>query len=303
MTASASSKSAIPPAVQVDHLNFDFGGSLILNDINLTLQRGSRTLLIGANGAGKSTLLRIIAGKNLTKSPVYALGRNVFREGSERVTYLGTEWANNPVVRGDIPVSRLLKTLGATRHPERCAKLLDICAVNPDWNMHQISDGQRRRVQIVLGLLEPWDLLLLDEVTVDLDVLVRNDLLKFLIQETHERQATILYATHIFDGLGEWPTHLAHIANGSVKKLQSLADPFPELDEIMGKPVSVSMTPLHFTSPLLKVVEVWLRQDETEAKARELAEHGSLGKVLPTRWEVLSENMKAHGDKFYNYWR
>jgi CCR4-NOT complex subunit CAF16 len=287
-------------AVKVEHLNFDFGGSIILKDINLKLERGSRTLLIGANGAGKSTLLRIIAGKNLTKQPVLALGRNVFRDGSVGVTYLGTEWANNPVVRGDIPVSRLLKTLGATRHPERCAKLLDICAVNPNWSMHQISDGQRRRVQIVLGLLEPWDLLLLDEVTVDLDVLVRNDLLRFLIQETEERGSTILYATHIFDGLGEWPTHLAHISSGSVKKLVNLSEPFPELDTLLATTLPSSSNPLHFTSPLLKVVEAWLRQDDKESKELELS--GS-DKPLPTRWDILSDNMKQYADKYYNYWR
>ena len=63
------------------------------------------------------------------------------------------------IVRGDVPVSRLLKTLGAERHPERCAELLEIMDVNPNWHMHMVSDGQRRRVQIVLGLLEPWEML------------------------------------------------------------------------------------------------------------------------------------------------
>ena len=43
-----------------------------------------------------------------------------------------------------------------------------------------------------MGLMAPWDVLLLDEVTVDLDVLVRHELLIFLKKETEERQATIL---------------------------------------------------------------------------------------------------------------
>ncbi len=46
--------------------------------------------------------------------------------------------------------------------------------------MHAISDGERRRVQILLGLLNPFKVLLLDEVTVDLDCLVRKRLLEFL---------------------------------------------------------------------------------------------------------------------------
>lgn len=167
--------------------------------------------------------------------------------------------------------------------------------------MHQISDGQRRRVQIVLGLLEPWDLLLLDEVTVDLDVLVRNDLLKFLIKETEERKATILYATHIFDGLGAWPTHLAHIAAGSIEKLVDLSKPFPELDQIISQQKESNSPLIYAKSPLLVVVEKWLREDhvKTLEKRRLEAENG----VLPTRWDVLSENIKALGDKYYNYWR
>jgi CCR4-NOT complex subunit CAF16 len=58
--------------------------------------------------------------------------------------------------------------------------------------MHQISDGERRRVQLCMGLMGEWDVLLLDEVTVDLDVLVRSELLAFLVQESEERHATIV---------------------------------------------------------------------------------------------------------------
>lgn len=88
-------------AIDISGLNFDFGGPLILDGIDLKIERGSRCLLVGSNGAGKSTLLRVIAGKHLVKScPVTALGKNTFSEGSVGVTYLGTEWANNPIVRG-----------------------------------------------------------------------------------------------------------------------------------------------------------------------------------------------------------
>ena len=66
--------------------------------------------------------------------------------------------------------------------------------------MHRVSDGQRRRVQLLLGLVRPFDILLLDEVTTCLDVIVRQDLLRWLQRETETRGATVLYATHIFDG-------------------------------------------------------------------------------------------------------
>lgn len=53
-----------------------------------------------------------------------------------------------------------------------------------------------------------FQVLLLDEITVDLDVLARADLLSFLKKECEERGSTIIYATHIFDGLENWPSHM-----------------------------------------------------------------------------------------------
>lgn len=70
----------------------------------------------------------------------------------------------NPVVRGDIVVEHFLDSVGGYRHKERRDRLLDILDVDLDWHMHAISDGERRRVQLCMGLMQPWDVLLLDEV-------------------------------------------------------------------------------------------------------------------------------------------
>jgi CCR4-NOT complex subunit CAF16 len=58
----------------------------------------------------------------------------------------------------------------------------------------------------------------MDEITVDMDVLGRMDLLEFFKQECEQRGATIVYATHIFDGLEQWVTHLAYVENGNLVK-------------------------------------------------------------------------------------
>lgn len=77
----------------------------------------------------------------------------------------GAVRAMNPVVRGDIVVEDFLNSVGGYRHKDRRDKLLDILDVDLDWHMHKISDGERRRVQLVMGLMADWDVLLLDEVT------------------------------------------------------------------------------------------------------------------------------------------
>jgi CCR4-NOT complex subunit CAF16 len=60
--------------------------------------------------------------------------------------------------------------------------------------------------------------LMMDEITVDLDVLGRLALLEFFQRECTERGATILYATHIFDGLEAWITHVAYLEGGKLVK-------------------------------------------------------------------------------------
>jgi CCR4-NOT complex subunit CAF16 len=168
-------------------------GTVGIHPTTFQLPSGSRTLLIGANGAGKSTLLKVLSGKTLAKAGTVAIdGKDPFRDGIPGITYLGTEWAGNPTVRHDVPVTLLISSIGGDQYPERRDELIDILDVDLRWRMHAVSDGERRRVQLVMGLLKPWTILLLDEVTVDLDVLVRDRLLKFLRTETESRDCQIV---------------------------------------------------------------------------------------------------------------
>ncbi len=87
---------------------------------------------------------------------------------------------------------------------------------------------------------------------------------------------------------GSWPTHVAHLRCGKVIAVHPF-DNFPELQD--------AMKSSGFDSPLLKVVECWLADDlaATKAKRQELASS-------KTQWDRLSEDVRKHGDKFYNYW-
>lgn len=209
--------------IETNDLTYVFPNDTVgIYPTSFVLPSQSRTVLIGANGAGKSTLLKVLAGKTLAKAGAVQIdGKDPFREGVSGVTYLGTEWAVNPIVRHDISVILLLSSVGGDLYPERRDQLVNILDIDLRWHMHAVSDGERRRVQLAMGLLKPWNILLLDEVTVDLDVLVRARLLKFLKQETESRACQIVYATHIFDGLSGWPTQIAHMHLGRMLSVES----------------------------------------------------------------------------------
>lgn len=254
--------------IEVKNLAYIFPDQTVgIHPTTFTLPTGSRTLLIGANGAGKSTILKVLAGKTLAKAgSVFINGQDPFREGNGAITYLGTEWAGNPIVRHDIPVVLLLSSIGGDAFPERRDLLVDILDIDLGWHMHAVSDGERRRVQLAMGLMRPWTTLLLDEVTVDLDVLVRARLLEFLKNETETRPCTIVYATHIFDGLSDWPTHLAHMHLGKVVSVES-----HDLETALtaSNDSNENGKRLRKNGYLLELALKWLRQDLEERGARQ----------------------------------
>ncbi|KAL6939910.1 hypothetical protein ACO0RG_003759 [Hanseniaspora osmophila] len=215
-------------AVVVDDLTFKYPNSNIpsLQKITLSVDWNTTNLIIGSNGAGKSTLLKILAGKKLCLNgnilingvnPFSSKFRNEQEFGMNTCTYFGTEWCHQEIINRDIGVLELLDSLGYSQHfKTRGDLLISILEIDVNWRMFKLSDGLKRRVQLVMGLLKPFKVLLLDEVTVDLDVVARCKLLDFLKNETKSRQCTIIYATHIFDGLNDWPNRIVHIHKGQI---------------------------------------------------------------------------------------
>ncbi|KAL3328567.1 hypothetical protein AABB24_035949 [Solanum stoloniferum] len=244
-------------SIQVNGMQFSYDfQSPIYFDFNLNIAPRSRCLLLGANGSGKTTLLKILAGKHMVggKDVVRVLNFSAFHDThlvcSGDLAYLGESWSKNVGAVGEIPLQgdfsaehMIFGVEGVD--PVRREKLLELLDIDLQWRMHKVSDGQRRRVQICMGLLHPYKVLLLDEVTVDLDVVARMDLLDFFKEECEQRGATIVYATHIFDGLETWATDLVYIQDGVLKRNEKL----PELPELKSSP------------NLLSVVENWLRSE------------------------------------------
>ncbi|CAG9465071.1 unnamed protein product [Pedinophyceae sp. YPF-701] len=252
------------PGVVVRGLNFAYPNCKpFISNFNLDLPRGSRCLLLGANGAGKTTLLQILAGKYMVGEDVIrVIGRPPFHDLALTcdgdLSYLGSQWrrdiataGSDVALQGDIAAGTMIYGVDGV-DPARRSKLMHLLDIDPRWNMNRVSDGQRRRVQICLGLLKPYQVLLLDEITVDMDVVGRLELLEFFREETEERGATIIYATHIFDGLEPWITHVAFVSGGELVKGGTAG-------EVLGSSLAGG-------KKLLRVVEAWLAEEKERLK-------------------------------------
>ena len=272
-------------AVEISGLDFSYPScneeKYVLKDFYMKLSPGSRCLLLGANGSGKSTLLKILAGKHLTQGDkVKVMGSSAFHDLKLNLSraFLDTQWGMVTVafagygcpLQADIPVGSMMQKLQET-YPERRDTLMRILGVDAEWRMHRVSEGQRRRVQLFLGLLRPFDILLLDEITTCLDIVVRQDLLSWLQSETEARNSTIIYATHIFDGLDDWPTHIHYLNKNGKTGWQGNLNDLPLYHQLRSE---------GHPSPMLKIATTWLRAELAENGNKKENEAGIAANVL-----------------------
>jgi CCR4-NOT complex subunit CAF16 len=210
--------------VDVRNLNYTYAGNPNppLKDVVCSYGRGARVLVGGCNGAGKSTLLSILGGKKMiAKQSALVLGKEAFHDSilGSMVTYCGDWWRTEFFF--NITVRELM---GQSLENARVQRLIEILQVDLSWRINAISDGQRRRCQLLESLQHEHDVYLLDEITTDLDLQAREGLLAFLKSESEERGATILYCTHIFDHLEGWATHMLYFSQGRVKRCCAFED-------------------------------------------------------------------------------
>merc|ERR1719265_38846 len=130
----------------------------------------------------------------------------------------------------------------------RTRHLADVLQTDFNWMINEVSDGQRRRCQLLEILSKPRPVYLMDEITSDLDLYAREGILAFLRAECDIRGATIFYCTHIFDHLEGWATQLLHMSKGEVVRQCDMSE-VAEYNELLasGDP-----------TPLYSVVRRWV---------------------------------------------
>tara|TARA_B100001063_G_scaffold74017_1_gene68311 strand:+ start:6426 stop:7256 length:831 start_codon:yes stop_codon:yes gene_type:complete len=206
--------------VSIDNLLFKYDNKIIFNNLSLELTFNKCYVLSGLNGSGKSTILKILAGKTLAEiNKVKLLNKDPFRDTSlnKDITFINNDWGmKSNAFSGTSPLQSSMKVKDMMQQikldfPDRNKELLSVLKINEEWRLNAVSDGQRKRIQIYLNLIKPFKICLLDEITVNLDLLVKDRLMQYLKKESIIRQCSIIYVTHIFDGLNEWCSDLIYL--------------------------------------------------------------------------------------------
>lgn len=197
-----------------------------LQDLSLTVPRGSRTGIIGRSGAGKSTLVRLISGLETPDTgrllvqgeDVTRLGRSERRQRQARtgLVFQHFNLLAQRTVLGNVTLPLELAGQPRAQREKRALELLAQVGLADFARRYpaQLSGGQKQRVGIARALVTDPDLLLADEATSALDPETSAGILDLLIRLQGERDLTLVIVTHQMEVVRAATTHVAVLDRG-----------------------------------------------------------------------------------------
>lgn len=203
-------------SVQLRDVVKKYGSNYALNTINLTFEKGKIYGLVGPNGSGKSTLLKLITGLVFPTSGIVTVNdETVTRKTSQSVAYL-TEldmFYETFTVQETID---FIASQFADFNLERAQRLLKEMKLDGHKKVKSLSKGNRGRLKLVTTLARDTDVILLDEPFSGLDPMVRDAIVKSLLQYVDFDKQIILIATHEINEIESLLDEVIAIYYGSV---------------------------------------------------------------------------------------
>ena len=211
------------PAVHVRSLSKSYGQLQAVREVNLDVGHGEVFAILGPNGAGKSTTIEILEGHRKRDSGhVSVLGEDpgvAGREWRAKIGIVLQEVSDAGMLTVSETVRMFAKCYGAVRVPEEVLELVGLGSVF-ESKVRTLSGGQRRRLDVALGIVNLPALLFLDEPTTGFDPEAR---LRFwdLIRLLARGGTTILLTTHYLEEAAALADRVAVIADGRVVAVDS----------------------------------------------------------------------------------
>ncbi len=206
-------------AVTLDGIHFAYGEHKVYQGLDLTIERGERTVLVGPNGSGKSTLLKLLAGELKAQKGDTKLGHNA-KIGYFSQHRSATLNPNNSVL------TEVLEAAPTLREDEARGILGSFMFRKEEVNKMTkvLSGGEKSRLNLVKFLVDPPNILLMDEPTTHLDILTVESLILALASY----QGTLVFISHDVHFIKQLATDVIHVANGNAKRFHGDWDYFIE---------------------------------------------------------------------------
>jgi Cu-processing system ATP-binding protein len=220
--------------VSVNNLHKKFNKNEVLKGVELNIEEGKTTAILGPNGSGKTTLVKIILGMVLpNQGDVIFNNQNIKNSWTYRkeIDYL-PQIANFPA---NIKVQELINMIKDLRNkPARDQELIEYFNLGNYLNesLGNLSGGYKQKVNLLLTFMFDSPFIILDEPTSGLDPISLIRLKDFIKQE-QAKGKTIIVTSHVMNFVEEVANHVIFILDGKVYfegSLNSLKEQYKNVD-------------------------------------------------------------------------
>jgi cell division transport system ATP-binding protein len=215
--------------IELKNVNIYQGDSLVLSDVNISVDKGEFVYLVGKTGTGKSSLLKIMYGDlELREGEGWVVGHNLRELTWKTVPFLrrnlGVVFQDFQLMTDRNVNNNLKFVLKATGWKdeklmdEKIADVLDkVNLKTKGFKMpYELSGGEQQRVDIARAMLNSPKLILADEPTGNLDPETSDEIMQLLFQISRDYNTTIVMATHDYVVLNKFPSRTIKTEMGKV---------------------------------------------------------------------------------------
>jgi ABC-2 type transport system ATP-binding protein len=223
--------SEVSPVVEINGLTKRFGEFVALDQLSLSLNKGSILGFIGPNGAGKTTAIRVLVGLTRpTAGTARIAGADCVREARkvrQLVGYMPDKFGSydNMRVREYLDFFGAAFGIGRRKRRARIAEVLEV--TNSTWMqdrfVESLSHGMQQRIGIARTLLHNPEVLILDEPANGLDPQARIEMREILLRLADEG-STLIVTSHILPELARICDRVAILAGGQLKAFGTLQE-------------------------------------------------------------------------------
>lgn len=192
--------------IEIKNLDFAYTDENILENINLTINKGEIVSIVGPNGAGKSTLAKLMCGFIRPNNGEILIdgkdSKNLsIKEIADKIAFVlqnPNSMISKTMIYDEVAFGLRIRGLEEEEIQKRVEEVLKICGLYPfrNWPISALSYGQKRRVTIASILILNPDLIILDEPTAGQDFSHYTAMMEFIRRLNRDLSLTILMISH-----------------------------------------------------------------------------------------------------------
>lgn len=209
--------------INIINLNKKYRNKIILDNINLNIEKGKIIGLLGPNGSGKTTLMKILL--NITKEDsgeIYINNKKKSEETNKYISFL----PDAPFIDKDLSINEArnyFKFFYTDFNDKKFENLINKLNLNLKDKIKNLSKGNIEKLNLILILSRDAKIYILDEPIAGVDIITRNEILKLIIENISD-ESTAIISTHLIKDIEHIFDQVIFLKDANIDKIYNVED-------------------------------------------------------------------------------